>query len=224
MKCALSPSLTRSRALFAPSQNSAGGAATPLRPPRAPGPSDHDPQPGSGRDHRGQGTGSSRGSELLQANRAPEPGMLPEATARAGIGCAVRPWALTWLAWRPTGPAVLLSCGAHPAGVARDSRNRGRSDRGSGGGEVPRRRDSPERSAPAGGRRGGLGRGGARARAGPRRKQRARGGRSASRDRGRGGAKTGGGARERRVKLWLGVGARRGISLSRRNLSRRGGA
>lgn len=130
--------------------------------------------------------------------------MLTEATARAGIGCAVRPWAPTWLAWRPTGPAVLLSCGAHPAGSARDSRNRGLSDRGGGGGEVPRRRDSPERSAPAGGRRGGLGRGGARARAGPGRKQRARGGRSASRDRGRGGAKTGGGARERRVKLRLG--------------------
>lgn len=83
LKCALSPSLTRSSALLAPPQNRTGGAATPLHPPRAPGPSDHDPQPGSGGDHRGQGTGSSRGSELLQASRTPEPGMLPEATARA---------------------------------------------------------------------------------------------------------------------------------------------
>lgn len=189
MKCALSPSLTRSRSLFAPPQNHAGGAATPLRLPCAPGPSDHDPQPGSGCDHRGQGTGSSRGSELFGASRAPGSGMLPEATARKGVECAVRPRAPTWLAWRPTGPAAPLSCGAHPAGGAHRSENHSHSDRGSGGGEVPRHRDGPERSAPAGGRRGGLGRGGARARAGPGRKQRARGGRSASRDRGRGGAK-----------------------------------
>lgn len=84
LKCALSPSLTRSRSLFAPPQNRAGGAATPLRLSCAPGPSDHDPQPGSGPDHRGQGTGSSRGSELFGASRAPASGMLPEATARKG--------------------------------------------------------------------------------------------------------------------------------------------
>lgn len=131
--------------------------------------------------------------------------MLPEATAREGLGCAVRLRAPTWLAWRPTGPAVPRSCGVHPARGACGSRNHGRSDRGSGGGEVPRRRDSPERSAPAGGRRGGLGRGGARARAGPGRKQRAPGGRSASRDRGRGGAKSGGGARERRGEAQAGA-------------------
>lgn len=87
--------------------------------------------------------------------------MLPKDTAREGLGCAVRPRAPTWLAWRPTGPAVPPSCGVHPAGDSRGSRNHGRSDRGSGGDEVPKRRDSPERSAPAGGRRGGLGRGGA---------------------------------------------------------------
>lgn len=89
---------------------------------------------------------------------------------------------------------------------------------------MPRRRDSPERSAPASGRRGGLGRGGARARAGPGRKQRAPGGRSASRDRGRGGAKAGGGARKRRVKLRLGRRDRgRNRTLKAESLSERRG-
>lgn len=51
----------------------------------------------------------------------------------------------------PHGSCGSLVCGAHPAGGARGSRNHGPSDRGSGGGEAPRHRDSRESSAPPAG-------------------------------------------------------------------------
>lgn len=120
--------------------------------------------------------------------------MQPEATPSAGVGCAVRPRVSrrAYLARMAPGG----SCGSL---VVRGSPGRGRAplweprrrrSRG-GGGEVPGRRDSSEGLALAHGLRGGLGQGGARVRADSGLRQRARGGRSASKDRGRVGARLG---------------------------------
>lgn len=132
--------------------------------------------------------------ELLRVGRTPEPGMQPEATPRAGVGCAVRPRVSrrAYLARMAPGGSCgsLVVRGSPGRGRARLREPRRRRSRG-GGGEVPGRRDSSEGLALASGLRGGLGRGGARVRAGPGLRQRARGGRSASTGRGRVGARLG---------------------------------
>lgn len=90
---------------------------------------------------------------------------------------------------------------------------------------MPGRRDSTEGLALAGGLGGGLGRGGARVRAGPGLRQRARGGRSASTDRGRVGTRLGA-EREREAGSSPGWGVEdpgRNFTLGA-SLRRRGGA